>query len=216
MVTLLPLLPPWRKFSVRTVGQGLVLLYSSEDQQGYPRGCNASTTRCDGRASSRVEIGGLRPAAAGGGAGPFSGGKRLQQDWQVPSDVRVLPGLATLPKDSQLLSRTQTGGTLSPQLQREMKQLNGDTVLRVGIPWDPIEFINKAGKTGHPFHQLSKMNKPLEELIEQLVHRPSSVRSRRKSYLDKWTKRSRVLEPEEEKLKSSMSKHRKHGSGLSH
>ena len=33
------------------------------------------------------------------------------------------------------------------------------TVLRVGIPWDPIEFINKAGKTGHPFHQLSKMNK---------------------------------------------------------
>ena len=63
---------------------------------------------------------------------PFSGGKRLQQDWQVPSDVRVLPGLATLPKDSQLLSRTQTGGTLSPQLQREMKQLNGDTVLRVG------------------------------------------------------------------------------------
>ena len=99
---------------------------------------------------------------------------------------------------------------MSPQLQREMKQLNGDTVLRVGIPWDPIEFINKAGKTGHPFHQLSKMNKPLEELIEQLVHRPSSVRSRRKSYLDKWTKRSRVLEPEEENLKSSMSKHRKH------
>ena len=141
---------------------------------------------------------------------PFSGGKRLQQDWQVPSDVRVLPGLATLPKDSQLLSRTQTGGTLSPQLQREMKQLNGDTVLRVGIPWDPIEFINKAGKTGHPFHQLSKTNTPLEELIEQLVHKPSSVRSRRKSYLDKWTKRSRILEPEEEKLKSSMSEHRKH------
>ena len=78
---------------------------------------------------------------------PFSGGKRLRQDWQVPSDVRVLRGLATLPKDSQLLSRTQTGGTLSPQLQREMKQLNGDAVLRVGIPWDPIEFINKAGKS---------------------------------------------------------------------
>ena len=91
-----------------------------------------------------------------------------------------------------------------------MKQLNGDTVLRVGIPWDPIEFINKAGKTGHPFHQLSKTNEPLEELIEQLVHKPSSVRSRRKSYLDKWTKRSRMLEPEEEKLKSSMSEHRKH------
>ena len=113
------------------------------------------------------------------GADPFAGAKRLKQAWSVPEDVRVSPGLKTLPADSQLLSRTQSGGNLSPQLQQEMQQLNGSWVLRVGIPWDPIEFIGQAGKLGHPFHQLSKSNKFLEELIEQLVYRPSVVRSKR-------------------------------------
>ena len=82
----------------------------------------------------------------------------------------------------------------SPQLQQEMKQLFGASVLRVGIPWDPIEFIGKAGKLGHPFHQLSKSNKPLEELIEQLVHKLSAVRSRRKNYIDRWARRAKELQ----------------------
>ena len=60
--------------------------------------------------------------------------KALRQAWQVPAGVRVLPGLTTLPMDSQLLSRTQTGGSLSPQLQQEMQKLKGASVLRVGIP----------------------------------------------------------------------------------
>ena len=143
------------------------------------------------------------------GADPFAGAKRLKQEWPVPEDVRVLPGLKTLPADSQLLSRTQTGGNLSPQLQQEMQQLNGSCVLRVGIPWDPIEFIGQAGKLGHPFHQLSKSNKPLEELIEQLVHKPSMVRSKRKNYIERWSKRAKTLEPEEAKLKATMSEHRR-------
>ena len=103
----------------------------------------------------------------------------------MPAGVRVLPGLATLPVDSQLLSRTQTGGNLSPQLQQEMQRLNGSLVLRVGIPWDPIEFIGKAGKLEHPFHQLSKSNKPLEDLIDLLVHKPTAVRSRRKIFIER-------------------------------
>ena len=56
---------------------------------------------------------------------PFSGRKRLKQEWRIPDGIRVLPGMATLPVDSQLLSRTQTGGNLSPQLQQEMQQLDG-------------------------------------------------------------------------------------------
>ena len=143
------------------------------------------------------------------GADPFAGAKRLKQAWPVPEDVRVLPGLKTLPADSQLLSRTQSGGNLSPQLQQEMQQLNGSWVLRVGIPWDPIEFIGQAGKLGHPFHQLSKSNKPLEELVEQLVYKPSVVRSKRKSYIERWSRRAKALEPEEAKLKAGMSQHRR-------
>ncbi|CAE7412954.1 pol, partial [Symbiodinium sp. CCMP2456] len=149
----------------------------------------------------------LLPRSAG--ADPFAGAKRLKQAWPVPEDVRVLPGLKTLPADSQLLSRTQAGGSLSPQLQQEMQQLNGSWVLRVGIPWDPIEFIGQAGKLGHPFHQLSKSNKPLEELIEQLVHKPSMVSSKRKSYIERWSRRAKALEPEEAKLKAGMSQHRR-------
>ena len=140
---------------------------------------------------------------------PFAGTKRLQQAWQVPAGVRVLPGLATLPVDSQFLSRTQTGGNLSPQLQQEMQRLNGSLVLRVGIPWDPIEFIGKAGKLGHPFHQLSKSNKPLEDLIDLLVHKPTAVRSRRKIFIDRWARRAKELAPEEAKLKAGMSEHRR-------
>ncbi|OLP80428.1 hypothetical protein AK812_SmicGene39165 [Symbiodinium microadriaticum] len=143
------------------------------------------------------------------GTDPFAGAKRLKQAWPVPEDVRVLPGLKTLPADSQLLSRTQSGGNLSPQLQREMQQLNGSWVLRVGIPWDPIEFIGQAGKLGHPFHQLSKSNQFLEELIEQLVYRPSVVRSKRKSYITRWSNRAKTLEPEEAKLKAGMAPHRR-------
>ena len=59
---------------------------------------------------------------------PFSGCKRLKQEWQIPDGARVLPGMATLPVDSQLLSRTQTGGHLSPQLQQEMQRLDGASV----------------------------------------------------------------------------------------
>ena len=79
----------------------------------------------------------------------------------------------------------------------------------MGIPWDPIEFIGQAGKLGHPFHQLSKSNKPLEELIEQLVYKPSVVRSKRKSYIERWSRRAKALEPEEAKLKAGMSQHRR-------
>ena len=139
---------------------------------------------------------------------PFAGAKRLQQAWPVPAGVRVLPGLTVLPVDSQLLSRTQTGGNLSPQLQQEMQRLNGSSVLRVGIPWDPIEFIGKAGKLGHPFHQLSKINKPLEDLIDLLVQKPTAVRSRRRTFIDRWARRAKELAPEEAKLKAGMSEHR--------
>ena len=134
---------------------------------------------------------------------------KLKQAWPVPEGVRVLPGLKTLPADSQLLSRTQSGGNLSPQLQQEMQQLNGSWVLRVGIPWDPIEFIGQAGKLGHPFHQLSKCNKYLDELVEQLVNRPSVVRSKRKSYITRWSDRAKTLEPEEARLKAGMTPHRR-------
>ncbi|CAE7369217.1 unnamed protein product [Symbiodinium sp. CCMP2592] len=116
---------------------------------------------------------------------PFGGSKRLKQDWKVPHGARVLPELRMLPQDSQLLSRTQSGGQLSPQLQQEMQNLNGASVLRVGIPWDPIEFIAKAGKTGHPYHKLSKCNKDLRDLVHDLVHKPGMVRSQRKNYIEK-------------------------------
>ena len=98
-------------------------------------------------------------------------------------------------------------GNLSPQLQQEMQRLNGSSVLRVGIPWDPIEFIGKAGKLGHPFHQLSKINKPLEDLIDLLVQKPTAVRSRRRTFIDRWARRAKELAPEEAKLKAGMSEH---------
>ncbi|CAE7668743.1 ANKRD50 [Symbiodinium sp. CCMP2592] len=140
---------------------------------------------------------------------PFGGSKRLKRDWRVPHGARVLPELKLLPQDSQLLSRTQSGGQLSPQLQQEMQNLNGASVLRVGIPWDPIEFIAKAGKIGHPYHKLSKCNKDLRDLVHDLVHKPGPVRSQRKNYIEKWARRAKELEPEETKLKAGMSDHRR-------
>ena len=80
------------------------------------------------------------------GKDPFEGSKRLKQEWKVPEGVRVLPGLPLLPEDSQLLSRTQSGGKLSPQLQQEMTKLDGASVLRVGIP--PGILLSSSARLG--------------------------------------------------------------------
>ena len=59
-----------------------------------------------------------------------------------------------------------------------------------------------------PFHQLSKINKPLEDLIDLLVQKPTAVRSRRRTFIDRWARRAKELAPEEAKLKAGMSEHR--------
>ena len=143
------------------------------------------------------------------GCDPFEGNKRLKEAWTVPPGVVLAPALKSLPVDSQLLSRAQSGGLISPQLQQTIQAMGEASILRVGIPWDPLEFIAQAGKKGHPFHQLSKSKPQLETLIQELVNKPDAVRSQRKSFIQKWSKRAVQLEPAEAELKTSMSEHRR-------
>ena len=139
----------------------------------------------------------------------FAGDKRLKEAWLVPPGVIVVPSMQVLPADSQLLSRAQSGGPMSPQLQQKIQEMGEVSILRVGIPWDPLEFIAQAGRKGHPFHQLSKSNSHLETLIQDLVHKPEAVRSHRESFIQRWSKRTVQLEHAEADLKKSMSEHRR-------
>ena len=70
-----------------------------------------------------------------------------------PSSARapsVARGFAAFVADS-------VRGEVEPATPTGNDEADGASVLRVGIPWDPIEFISKAGK----LDQLSKNNKPL-------------------------------------------------------
>ncbi|CAE7242947.1 unnamed protein product, partial [Symbiodinium sp. CCMP2456] len=79
------------------------------------------------------------------GCDPLAGDKRLKEAWPVPPGVAVAPSMQVLPADSQLLSRAQSGGLVSPQLQQKIQEMGEVSILRVGIPWDPLEFIAQAG-----------------------------------------------------------------------
>ena len=87
--------------------------------------------------------------------------KRLSQEWIVPQGVVVLPAMTKLPAGTQLLSRTQKGGKLSPLLSKELESKPGASVFRVGIPWSYVEFIREASKHGHPY-QAGHLDPPIE------------------------------------------------------
>ena len=95
-------------------------------------------------------------------------GKRLLEDWSVPDGTMALPAVPRLPRGSQILSRSQKGGRLSPQLSAILNKHPEHEVFRVGIPWTHIEFIREAARKGHPCHKLSSTNPSLQVTLELL------------------------------------------------
>ena len=105
-------------------------------------------------------------------AAPLTKEKRLTQEWSVPQGIVVLPAMTKLPAGTQILSRTQKGGKLSPLLSKELESKPGASVFRVGIPWTYVEFIREASKHGHPYHSLSRQQHELDGLLKELVQNP--------------------------------------------
>ena len=67
-------------------------------------------------------------------AAPLTQDKRLSQEWLIPQGIVILPAMTKLPAGTQILSRTQKGGKLSPILSKELESKPGASVFRVGIP----------------------------------------------------------------------------------
>ena len=131
--------------------------------------------------------------------------KRLPQKWDVSADVRTLPAVRSLPAGSQVLSRAQKGGGLSPQLQQLVADHPEHEVVRVGVPWTYLEFIREAFKVGHPCHKLSETRPLLQAVLKELVSKIHGVKSHRQAWFKKWEERAAVLEQDESALKAGMS-----------
>ena len=142
-------------------------------------------------------------------AAPLTQDKRLSQEWLIPQGIVILPAMTKLPAGTQILSRTQKGGKLSPLLSKELESKPGASVFRVGIPWTYVEFIREASKHGHPYHSLSHQEHSLDGLLKELVEKPEKVKHRREDFLSRWEARAKVLTKDEEDLKQGMSTHRR-------
>ena len=111
----------------------------------------------------------------------------------------VLP--STYPKGSKIISR---------HLQRGFKrdvfmaysgahvfgQLAEDEdfeVLKVGVPWEPQQFIKEAVKVGHPRFLLARVQPEAARAIDALFDNPGELKARRAEFLKHWSKRAMEL-----------------------
>ena len=80
-------------------------------------------------------------------AAPLTQDKRLSQEWLIPQGIVILPAMTKLPAGTQILSRSQKGGKLSPLLSKELESKLGASVFRVGIPWPMLSSSVKPPNT---------------------------------------------------------------------
>eukprot|EP00973_Karenia_brevis_P047388 6578610-Karenia_brevis.AAC.1 len=82
---------------------------------------------------------------------------------------------------------------------------HGNVLVKVGIPWDPIDFLNAARQCVHPFDEKGQ---PKEEITEAVVfslaHGPSAVKKWRDSTLEHYRRRKEELQVKEDVLKAAM------------
>ena len=81
-------------------------------------------------------------------------------------------------------------------------------VLSIGIPRDPMDFVEKAVKTGHPRSMSVHFPTVVQDMLrENFEQSPLVLMKKRTAFFWKWTKRAKELSAEEIKYKSSLPSH---------
>ena len=81
-------------------------------------------------------------------------------------------------------------------------------VLSIGIPRDPMDFVEKAVKAGHPRSMSVHLPTVVQDMLrENFEHSPLVLMKKRTAFFWKWTKRAKELCADEIKYKSSLPSH---------
>ncbi len=81
-------------------------------------------------------------------------------------------------------------------------------VLSIGIPRDPMDFVEKAVKAGHPRSMSVHLPTVVQDMLrENFELSPLVLTKKRTAFFWKWTKRAKELSAEEIKYKSSLPSH---------
>ena len=81
-------------------------------------------------------------------------------------------------------------------------------VLTIGIPRDPMDFVEKAVKAGHPRSMSVNLPTVVQAMLrENFEQSPLVLMKKRTAFFWKWTKRAKELIAEEAKYKSTLPSH---------
>ena len=124
-----------------------------------------------------------------------------QHDWCCPNSIVSVPPCKVIPSFAKLISSHFHGGTGE---NAEVKLSN----VKVGIPWEPHEFIEKAAGIGHPKHFLNAIPKELEKTISHVTSTSTvSIARERTQVARHWMLRAMKLKEEEEMFKNGLPDH---------
>ena len=127
--------------------------------------------------------------------------------------------LKDLPKGARVLSRLAFHGgceeackTLGTSL-KDVKLLwegSQGELIKIGLPSDPDDFLQRAVQAGHPRDGNMHVSKLVVQAIQaNFIDPPSQTANERAKTLKQWTERAKQLESKEEQLHSSLPEHLK-------
>ena len=122
--------------------------------------------------------------------------KKLECSWNVPDSVNSQPNIAIIPTNSKVISTHLCGET-------------GESAeIRIGIPWEPAEFISQAHGMGHPKFFLKSIPGELQDAIEFSCNMSASSAGKyRTEVMRMWTMKAIELKEKEKELHDNMPVH---------
>ena len=137
---------------------------------------------------------------------------------QFAVNLSAAPAFAldhTSPKGSKILSRQVQQGfkrdvfLAIPHAKMASVISEGETfeLIKVGVPRDPVQFIEAAVALGHPRFLLARLDSQASHAVESLLGNASDVTLRRTAFLKKWMHRAKELQMDEDELHRSLPEH---------
>ena len=123
------------------------------------------------------------------------------QQWRCPDSITATPSCSTIPDYAKLISSHFHGGTGE-------KAETKFAIVKVGVPWEPCEFIKKASGLGHPKHFLKSIPSELGRAISHITSSSMVSLARERTQAARyWMLRAMQLKEEEEAYKKKRPGH---------
>ena len=139
----------------------------------------------------------------------FSSYKKIYVDPQVPQQADAQ--LSKLPKGARITHRQLVTGDvfrgsddamdLDKSVLNNLDKCDVIEICTVGIPGEPLQFLDKAVKAGHPRGLDVHVTGDIDEVTRDNFHRPAYLLAKKRiSFFQKWNARAKELAVEESML----------------